>query len=169
MDFEIRHVEAADVPQVFNLWRDLVAEELATYQDGKAYPSLDLDEPGVAADWFARYGESLVNPDIRFWVAVVDGHPVGFLVAYEFERMTGFPKRIIHVGEMYVAPAFRQKFLIAKALEAHVELWAKELKVEVIECSCVATEKQMNRWMRKGFTPYQTTMYRFAKWRGKDG
>lgn len=167
MEFTIRHVEAGDVAKVFGLWKKLIQEQVNTFEDGSVYPELDLDDDHTLPEWFKTFSEALTNPNSRFWVAIADGQIVGFLVAYHFERLSGNPSQLIHVGDMFVDKPFRKHFTLAKLLEAEVELWAAELRVEAIECNAVATPKQINKWVRKGFTPYQVTLYRAAKWKEK--
>ena len=164
MNLVVRHVEAADVPACFKLWRLLVAEEQSTFKDGAAYPVIDLDDQDQVMPYFNRYARDMMDPDCRFWCAEVDGHIAGFLLAYLYEREQGLPRTFIQVGQMYVLPAFRGKPLVAKVLEQAVEEWAKETRTDVLQLDCVGTEKQIKRWTRKGFTPFAVSMYRRAKW-----
>jgi len=157
--------EAREVFVAFEMWQALVREELLTYKAGMAYPQIDVNASEVILDRTRKFSESLLDDDTNLWLAKVDGQPAGFLLAYNYERPFGWPKTYVHVAEMYVIPEFRRCLAVARGLEAAVEKWAKELRVDVIECAAVATESQVKRWTKKGFTPYEVLMYRQARWR----
>lgn len=165
MDIIIRQAEVQDVAKMFTLWKNLRDYEAATYGPGGGYPYLDTANPKQVMPWFEGYAGALMDPERRLWVALVDNNLVGYVYAQVVTRGMAEPSIYIYVHEMFVVPEFRGKPGVARALEAVVEDWAAAIKAEVIECSTVATDKQISRWTRKGFTPYTVVMYRKAKWK----
>ena|SRR5690242_19336102 len=164
MDVLVRHAVPGDVVSCFDMWRALVTAEAATFPDGAAYPAPNLNDPTAIGAWFVRFTQALQDPDTRFLVAEVEGAIVGFLLVSHYEREMGEPKQFLHATEMFVKPEFRGTE-VYKVLEAAMEEWAKELRVEVIECAAVNTPKQVERWVSRGFTPYMINLHRTAKWK----
>ena len=161
----LRQAEAKDVVAMFSMWRALISHEQSTWPEGAAYPQIDLDNGDHTMPWFEGYAQRVADDNCRIWLAEVDGQPVGFAVAYHWQRIQGEPKFAIEAKEMYVKPEYRRGAKVAKLFEEAIEGWAEAEQVEVIECSCTATGPQTDRWLKKGFIPYQVTLYRPAKWK----
>lgn len=164
MDVIVRHAVPGDVAKCFKLWRDLVTAEAGTFTEGAAYPQPNLDDPEAMGAWFGRFSHAMTDQSSRYWVAEVGDEIVGFLLAEHCQREVGEPKYFMHASEMYLKPEHRGGDAY-KALEDALELWAEQLNVDVIECAAVFTEKQMGRWISRGFTPYMVNLYRNARWK----
>lgn len=162
MELVIRHATASDVAKCFELWRGLIAAEAAT--SVKVYPQPNTDDPRAMNNFFTRYTAALRDEDVRYMVAELAGEIVGYTLASHMERAVGEPRYYIFVEEMFIKPHLRGT-LVYKAFEEAVEEWAKELKVEMIECAALANDAQTGRWTSRGFTPYMVNLYRKAKWK----
>lgn len=163
----IRQAEAKDVPALFDMWKALIKHEQGTWPEGASYPQLDMTDQTHVMPFFEALTEHLMADNSRVWVAEVDGQPAGYAVAYHYERRQGEPKVLIHVEQMYVKPTYRRAARVARLFELVIEGWAESVQADVIECSATATDAQIKRWTKKGFTPYQVTLYRQARWKGK--
>lgn len=167
MKVTLRQAEPKDVVAMFDMWKALVVYEKATWPGGAAYPQLDLTNPEHVMPWFERLSSEINDEHVRVWLAEIDGQTVGYTVAYHHQRIQGEPKMVIEVREMFVKPEFRRSARVARIFERAVEGWARYVGAEAIECSCTATDPQVARWTKKGFTPYQVTFYRTAKWKAE--
>ncbi|WP_270889457.1 GNAT family N-acetyltransferase [Pedococcus sp. 5OH_020] len=111
--------------------------------------------PEVAARAAAegRIASALQRDDVRAYLAVGDGRPLGFAVAATspFSALTEAP--CVTIDQLYVVPEAR-KHGVARHLLGAVTLYADSRGCEQIGCNIPAQHREANRFFaRLGFTP----------------
>jgi GNAT superfamily N-acetyltransferase len=99
-----------------------------------------------------RVAAALTREDVRAYVAMADGRPVGFAVAATspFSALTEAP--CVTIDQLYVVPEAR-KHGVAKQLMGAVSLYADSRGCDQIGCNVPAQDRDANRFFaRLGFS-----------------
>ena len=151
---EIRDVVFGDLEQLYNLWA-----MLANYEGSQSdYP--DVDPMDNQDRWLHDVSKTMLSTTGRILVADDGGLLIGYMKSGVMERAIGHPRFYLQVSEMYVMPEYR-KGPAARRLRNETIRWVNEIGadvVDMVELVCVYTDKQINRWVKKGYKPYAVTM-----------
>lgn len=155
MNVEVRRASLFDVAECFALWQALVAEErlLCTGREDIAHTELTASS---REEWAGRFAAVLALEGCALFLAVEKtlDKPVGYMLSSVASRDVGEPKVFLQVHELYVLPAFRGRqatYEARLALEAATTQWAKERNLRTVEITCVPAERQVQRWLARGF------------------
>ena len=119
-----------------------------------------------------RVAAALTREDVRAYIAVADGRPVGFAVAATspFSALTEAP--CVTIDQLYVVPEAR-KHGVAKQLMGAVSLYADSRGCDQIGCNVPAQHREANRFFaRLGFSSQVvrrvTSVAALRRWLGQD-
>ena len=107
--------------------------------------------------------EELSTPHARFYIAYLDGIPVGFCKLRNDRQPKAIEGRTLEVQRIYVLKEF-QGYHVGKALMDKVKQLAREEKYPVIWLQVwQKNDKAIRFYQNAGFVVYETTGFQFGK------
>ena len=157
----IRPGNAADLPLVTGLWRQLVRYHVAC--DGRI-PSV---APGGADKWQRRLKHLLSDPTCRLYVAEAGrGEPlVGFATGFlQYAPEVFEPQLVGKVADIFVAPGWRRQG-VAYRLLAALTAWFESEKADHIELNVVESNPSaMGFWRGVGAREFTRRLWLPMAW-----
>jgi GNAT superfamily N-acetyltransferase len=143
---EIRELRRDEIESlVFDCWLPF-AEEMAALDEYNALAE-DIEE-----DALTHRREQFENEDVVIYVAVENGHLVGYVSAEQSDTAPVLQRGMaVNVGELYVTESHRGDG-IASALMEHAERWAAECDAERMTLSVnAANESAQALYSNRGY------------------
>lgn len=159
----VRKATVFDAEALWCMWAALHEHEAALC--GGRHPSaLPTVQAETKEQWAARFSFVVASPSCLLLVACEKklDKPVGYMLSSVGQRDIGTPGPFLQVHELYVDPAYRGSSddRAAAQLELATATWAKEHGLTTAVITCVPAEKQVQRWLRKGFRQTLVTLER---------
>ena len=152
MSVAVREARPSDLAVALGLWRALQAEHEAL--DGRYRLADDAD-----ARWSASYREWTRSPASRVWLAVGAGHAVGLATAHLYAPAPTFrPVPLVHVDDLYVAPAARGSGVGRRLLDA-ARAWGRAEGAQHLQAGVLTANAGARAfWTREGGADYAVTV-----------
>jgi ribosomal protein S18 acetylase RimI-like enzyme len=153
----IEKARPQDADFILDLARKTFVETYGEYNDPKnveLYVNESFSNEVIA--------EELNTPDARFYIAYLDGAPVGFCKLRHDRQPKAIEGRALEVQRIYVLKEF-QGYNAGKALMEKIKSLAKEEKYPVVWLQVwQQNDKAIRFYQNAGFVVYETTGFRFG-------
>ena len=148
----IRPARPSDLAAALPLW-------LALHDEHQALDARYRMAPDAGARWSADFREWTRSRTSGVWLAVGAGPPVGLLTAHLYQTAPTFaPVSLVHVDDLYVAPAARGTGLGVRLLR-HARQWGEGLGATELRAGVLAANADgRSFWARQGAEDFSVSV-----------
>lgn len=150
----IRAAREKDITVLVDMLVESTKEEDIDYEF-PSYPEPPAKE--VLAEWLAG---AIKSPTAFVIVTENEDKIMAFMLSHLEFRPLVEPQRFGHVDMIYVRAENRNQISIAKNLVKTTKRWFKLNSVQFVETRTRASQRQVGRWVRKGWIPYSVNLWK---------
>lgn len=152
MSITVRQARPSDVSVCVELWQALHREH--EHLDDRYRLADD-----AAQRWATDARDWTRSPTSRLWLGVAGGTAVGLLTAHLYVPAPTFREQsLVHIDDLYVAPASRGSGLGTRLLDA-AQAWAVEVGADHLRAGVLASNAAGRAfWARHGAADYSVTV-----------